>query len=227
VAETLSEIADELEKAADVRGATEKILRDIATKHARIVFNGDNYSEEWTAEAARRGLPNIRSAVEALKLIPLPEHIALFTKHGVLSAGELKARTEIFLEVYSRQINVEAQTMLAMARRQILPACCECSTKLAGAVTAVANAGVKTDTQKALLQRVCDLIAALQARIDVLDQARATAAGTKGHQHQAEVYRNDVVPAMQALRATADELETIMDAKLWPLPTYAEMLFMR
>ena len=163
VADTLSEIADELEKDGDVRAAAQKILQDIATKHARIVFNGDNYSEEWTAEAARRGLPNIRSTVEALKLIPLPEHIALFTKHGVLSAGELKARTEIFLEVYSRQINVEAQTMLAMARRQILPACCECSTKLAGAVTAVANAGVKTDTQKALLQRVCDLIAALQA----------------------------------------------------------------
>ena len=227
VADVLSDIADELEKAGDVPAAAQKILQDIVTKHARVVFNGDNYCEEWTAEAAKRGLPNIRSTVESLKTIPSKENFALFTKHGVLSEAELKARTEILLEAYSRQINVEAQTMLAMARRQILPACCECSAKLAGAVTAVANAGVKTDTPKAMLQRVCDLIAALQARIDVLDQARAHAAGTKGHQHQAEAYHNDVVPAMQALRVTADELETIVDAKLWPLPTYAEMLFVR
>jgi len=227
VAETLSEIADELERNGDVKATAQKILQDIATKHARIVFNGDNYCEEWTAEAARRGLPNIRSAVEAIKTIPSKENVALFTKHAVLTENELKARTDILLEVYSRQINVEALTMLTMARRQILPACCEHSAKLAQAVTAVAAAGIKADTQKALLARVCDGITALEAGIEALDQARTKAAETKGHEHQAEGYRNDVVPAMQALRTVADELETVVDAKLWPLPTYAEMLFIR
>ncbi|MCU0913551.1 MAG: glutamine synthetase III [Planctomycetes bacterium] len=227
VAETLSEIADVLEKASDVPAAAQKILQDIATQHARIVFNGDNYSEEWAAEAARRGLPNIRAAVEALKTIPSPQNIALFTKHGVLSENELRARTEIFLEVYSRQINVEAQTMLTMARRQILPACCEYSARLGEAVTAVSGAGVKAEAQKAMLQKVCDLIATLQTRIEALEKARAGAAGTKGHERQAEAYRTDVVPAMQALRVVADELEVLMDARLWPLPTYAEMLFVR
>ncbi len=227
VADVLSGIADELEKAGDVPAAVQKILQDIVTKHARVVFNGDNYSEEWAAEAARRELPNIRSTVEALQTISSKENFALFTKHGVLSETELRARAEIMLETYSRQINVEAQTMLTMARRQILPACCEYSARLGAAVTAVSGAGVGADTQKAMLKRVCDLIATLEARIDALDKARTKAAGTKGHEHQAETYRNDVVPAMQALRTTADELETIVDAKLWPLPTYAEMLFMR
>jgi glutamine synthetase len=227
VADVLSDIADELEKADDVRAVAQKILQDIATKHARIVFNGDNYSAEWAAEAAQRGLPNIRSTVEALQTIPSKENFALFTKHGVLSETELKARAEIMLEVYSRQINVEARTMLSMARRQILPACIEYSAKLGAAVTAVAGAGVKAETQKTLLQRVCDLIVTLEANIDALDKARTKASSTKGHEHQAESYRNDVVPAMQALRTTADELETVVDARLWPLPTYAEMLFMR
>jgi glutamine synthetase len=227
VADALSEIADELEKASDVTAAAQKILQDIAVKHARIVFNGDNYCEEWTAEAARRGLPNIRSCVEALKTIPSKENIALFTKHGVLSEHELRARTEILFEGYSRQINVEALTMLSMARRQILPACCEYSARLGQAVAAVSAAGVAADTQKAMLQRVCDLTGTLQSRIEALDEARARAAATRGHEQQARSYRDDVTPAMQALRAAADELETLVDARLWPLPTYAEMLFMR
>ncbi len=227
VADVLSEIADELEKTGDVTAAVQKVLQDIAVRHARIVFNGDNYCEEWTAEAARRGLPNIRSCVEALKTIPSQENFALFTKHGVLSEHELRARTEILFEVYSRQINVEALAMLSMARRQILPACCEYSARLAQAVAAVSAAGVAADTHKAMLQRVCDLIAALQSRIEALDEARIRAGETTGHEQQAQSYRDDVTPAMQALRAAADELETIVDARLWPLPTYAEMLFMR
>jgi glutamine synthetase len=227
VADALSDIADELEKAGDVRAATQKILKDIATKHARIVFNGDNYSEQWVTEAARRGLPNIRSTVESLKTIATPENFALFSRHGVLSENELRARTEILFEVYSRQINVEALTMLTMARRQILPACCEYSARLGAAVAAVANAGVQADTQKALLARVCALIDTLETNLEALDQARIKASVTLGYEQQAESYRTDVVPAMQALRTAADELETLVDATLWPLPTCAEMLFVR
>ncbi len=227
VADALSDIADVLEKAGDVQAAAQKILQDVAVKHARIVFNGDNYSAEWVAEAERRGLGNIRSTPESLKTVPSKENVALFTKHGVLTEQELEARTEILLEVYSRQIHVEAMTMLSMAKRQILPACCEYSRRLGKAVTSVSEAGVNAGTQKALLTRVCDLITAMQSHVEALEQATAKAAKTKGAQKQAESYHEAVIPAMAALRATADELETIVDARLWPLPSYAEMLFMR
>jgi glutamine synthetase len=227
VADALSDIADVLEKAADVKAAAGKILQEVAVKHARIVFNGDNYSEDWVAEAARRGLPNIRSTPEALKIVPSKEHVSLFTRHGVLSKEELEARTEILLEVYGRQINVEAQTMLNIAKRQILPACCEYSRRLGKTVVAVSDAGGNAEAQKAMLARICDLIATMQNRIGALEEATAVAVKTKGAQKHAEAYHDTVIPAMAALRATADELETVVDARLWPLPTYAEMLFVR
>ncbi len=227
VAETLREIADELEKASDVKAAAQKILQDIAVKHARVVYNGDNYTEDWVAEAEKRGLPNIRSTVESLKTITSPENIELFVRHGVLTEHELHARTEILLEVYSRQMNVEALTMLNIAKRQILPACCEYSGRLGQAVAAVSSAGAGADAQSRLLKRVCDLIATLETRIEALERVTAQAAQTKGSEKQAESYHADVAPAMAGLRAVADELETIVDARLWPLPCYAEMLFMR
>ncbi len=227
VADTLSDIADALEKADDVNGAAQKILQDIAVKHANIVFNGDNYAPEWVEEAARRGLPNIRSTVESLETIPSEENIALFSRHGVLSEHELKARTEVLLEAYSMQINIEAETMLNMAKRQILPSCCEYSARLGNAVAAVAGAGVAADTQTKMLKKVCDLITALQTGIEALEAGTAKAAGVDGSEGQAQSYRDDVIPAMNAVRAAADELEMLVDADLWPLPTYAEMLFMR
>ena len=227
VADTLSDIADVLEKADDPKAAAQKILQDNATKHARIVYNGDNYTEEWVAEAARRGLPNIRSTYEAVMAFPTPEHVALFTKHGVLSQGEMLARTEILLEGYSKQINIEAQTMLNMAKRQILPACCEFAGKLGQSVTAVSGAGVSAEPQKKLLKKVSDLIAAMETKIEALEKAVAKAAGMHGAEKHAQSYHDDVLPAMAALRQTADELETLVEAKLWPLPTYAEMLFMK
>ena len=227
VADTLSEIADELEKASDVTKVAQKLLKAIASKHSNIVFNGDNYAADWVAEAEKRGLPNIRSTVASLKTIPSKENIALFSKHGVLSKHELKARTEILLEGYSMQINIEAQTMLNMAKRQILPSCCDYSANLGNTVAAVAGAGVNADTQTKMLQKVCDRITELETGIEALEKATAKAAGTNGSQKQAESYRDDVIPAMDAVRAAADSLEMIVDSDLWPLPTYAEMLFMR
>ncbi|MBP7049835.1 MAG: glutamine synthetase III [Phycisphaerae bacterium] len=227
VADTLSEIADVLEKAEDAKGAAQKILQDIAIKHARIVYNGDNYTEDWVAEAAKRGLPNIRSTYESLLSFPTAEHIALFTRHGVLSKHEVEARAELLLEGYSKQIHIEAQTMLNMAKRQILPVCCEYSAKLGKAVTAVSGAGVSAETQRKLLERVCGLITTMESQIEALEKVTAKAAGVHGAGKHAQSYREDVLPAMGALRQTVDELETIVDAKLWPLPSYAEMLFVR
>jgi glutamine synthetase len=227
VADTLSDIADTLEKADDVKTVARKILREIATEHAHIVFNGDNYSADWVKEAERRGLPNVRSTVESLLSIPSKENTRLFSKHGVLSAEELKARTEILLECYCRQINIEALTMLSMARREILPACSEFSRRLGQTVVAVTDAGVDAATQTKLLKQVCDLITALDERIAALSEAAAKTAAMHDTEEKAESYRDDVVPAMVALRKVADELETLVAADLWPLPTYAQMLFVR
>ncbi len=227
VADILCDIADELEKARDAKIAAQKVLKDIAVKHARVLFNGDNYAAEWVTEAEKRGLPNIRSTVESLKGIPSKENLTLFSKHGVLSKQELKARTEILLEVYSRQINIEAQTMLSMAKRQILPVACEYSGRLAASVAAISGVGASAETQSKMLTRVCELVTALEGGIAELEKATAKAAGMKSAEAQAESYTQNVVPAMNDVRTAADELETLIDAKLWPLPVYAEMLFVR
>ena len=227
VADVLCEIADVLEKADDAKSAAQKILQDIAIQHARIVYNGDNYTEEWVAEAAKRGLPNIRSTYESLMSFPTPEHVELFSRHGVLCKQETEARAELLLEGYSKQINIEARTMLSMTRRQILPACCEYSAKLGKAVAAVSGAGVSAETQKKLLERVCGLITMMDSRVEALEKATAKAAEIHDAENQAKSFREDVIPAMVVLRQTADELETIVDAKLWPLPSYAEMLYVQ
>ncbi|MBN2316578.1 MAG: glutamine synthetase III [Sedimentisphaerales bacterium] len=227
VADILSDIADELEKAKNVKSTAQKILKQIATEHRRIIYNGDNYTDEWVEEAKRRGLANIRSTVASLETIMDKEHVAVFKKHGVLTEAELHARTEILLEAYSMSINIEALTMLNIAKRQILPACIEYSSVLGSAVGAVKSAGIKTPPQKKLLEDVCRLIEQLNKNIADLEKTVAATRKVADATKNARKYRDDVIPAMQTLRATADALETIVDAELWPIPTYAEMLFIR
>ncbi|MFC1652201.1 glutamine synthetase III [Planctomycetota bacterium] len=227
VAEALSDIANQLEKAKDVKAAAQKILKKLANDHAKVVYNGDNYTEAWVKEAAKRGLPNIRSTVESIEGIPTKENQQLFKKHKVLTPPELKARTEILLEQYSMKINIEAETTLNMAKRQILPACCEYAGRLGGNVAAISSAGVNADTQVVMLEKVASLITDLQSSIAELEVAHGKAVVIAKVDKQARAYRDSVIPAMNAVRAAADELETIVDADLWPIPTYAEMLFIR
>ena len=227
VADALSEIADELQKAKDIKAATQNILQRIATEHARVIFNGDNYNDEWTNEAKKRGLPNIHSTVNALYALLDAENVCLFERHNVLSKAELKARTEILLETYSTTINIEAMTMLNIAKRQILPAAVGYSDRLACAVESVTATGLAADTQLGMLKKVCTLIKSLQSNIETLEKAVAKAGKIQDVSKKAEDYRDNVIGAMQSLRASADELETIVNADLWPLPTYAEMLFLK
>jgi glutamine synthetase len=227
VADVLSEIADELEKARNVKAAAQKILQNIATKHRKIIFNGDNYTDEWVEDAEKRGLPNIRSTVASLETIMDKENVAIFKKHGVLTEAELHARTEILLEAYSMTINIEAMTMLNIARRQILPACVEYSSSLGDAVCSVSTAGVDAGPQKEMLKDVCGLIATMKKNISQLEKAATKAGKIADALKQAKLYRDEVIPAMEALRVVADKLETVMDADLWPIPTYAEMLFLK
>ena len=227
VAEILCEIADELEKAKDVQATTQAILQKIATQHAKIIFNGDNYTEDWVKEAERRGLPNIRNSVDGLKGMIDKDVENVFVKHGVLSKHELHARYEIISERYCKEINVEALTMLHMAKRQIQPAAMEYSGMLAGTVSALKSAGATSKAQSRLLKEICSLIDALQVNIVSLEEAVGKASGVSPAPKQAAAYRDLVIPGMTAVRAVADELETMVDASIWPLPTYAEMLFLR
>ena len=227
VADILGEIAGELEQAKDVKATAQKILQKIAKEHVRIVFNGDNYSEDWVKEAQKRGLPNIPSTVESLVTILESEHVTVFERNQILSKMELEARTEILLENYGRTINIEAGTMLNIAKRQILPVCVEYAGRLGAAISSVESAGAKAGSQRSMLSKVCALIDELNDAIGKLEEKVSAAAKIKDSLEHAGAYRNEVIPQMNAVRKAADALEMIVDADLWPLPSYAEMLFMR
>ena len=227
VADVLMEIADELEKAKDIRAAAMKILHRIANDHNRIVFNGDNYSEDWVKEAARRGLPNFRSTVESLSTILEKEHVALYQRHSILTSAELHARVEIFFENYSKAIMIEAKTMLTMAKRQIMSAAVQYLGRLASSLAAVQSAGASSSTLAGKVEKVDGLLKSLAEAIDALETVTAKAVSTSGAEKKAFACHDHVVEAMKKLRSAADTLETVVDADLWPLPTYAEMLFLK
>ena len=226
-ADALAEIADELEKATDVPAACQAILSRIAKDHERIVFNGDNYSPEWVDEAARRGLPNIASTVESLETLFDDDCAELFERHAVLTRAELRARTEILLEGYCKQINIEASTMSQMARRQIVPSALAYAGHLAGNLSAMSEAGLDISASKATLEKINAGINELISALDVLDSARQAAADLEDSVAAGRAYRDQVRSAMAAVRTPADTLESLVDADMWPLPSYAEMLFMR
>jgi glutamine synthetase len=227
VADVLSEIADELEKSKNVPAAAQAILQRIAREHGRIVYNGDNYTADWVAEAEKRGLPNLRSTVESLDTLLTKDNINVFKKHGVLSKNELHARHEILLEIYNKTVRIEALTMLNMAKRLILPAAVEYSGTLAGTTEAVKAAGASSDAHSEMLTELCRAIGALRSNVLKLESAVAKVRAISDVAKQAAEYHGGVVPAMNAVREAADKLETIVDDQLWPLPTYAEMLFYR
>ncbi|MDT8301347.1 MAG: glutamine synthetase III [Sedimentisphaerales bacterium] len=227
VADVLTEIADELEKAEDVTTCAQSILKRIANEHSDVIYNGDNYTDEWVKEAEKRKLPNICSTVDSLNTIMDEENVGVFERQNVLTKAELQARTEILLEAYSMQINIEALTMLNMVKRQILPACVEYSSRLAGAVESISSVGVSADTQKAMLEKLCGLISSLDEGVKKLETDTSKAGEIDDVSKQAEYYREVVIESMSQVRRAADQLEVIVDAEIWPLPTYAEMLFLK
>ncbi|MDP4145214.1 MAG: glutamine synthetase type III, partial [Bacillota bacterium] len=228
VAETLSEIADRLEKASDVNAEVQTILTEIVKNHKRIIFNGNGYSDEWVVEAEKRGLLNIKSTVEATKALIAEKNLAVMEKHGVLSRVEMESRYEIMLENYTKAINIEALTTLEIAKRQILPSVIKFATSLAGSINTINAAGVNADVsaQTELLTEVSSLTASLKKNIAVLEETVAKAENFEGDAYElAAFYKFDVFEKMNAVRADADKLEVIVDADFWPLPTYGEMLF--
>lgn len=226
VADALCQIADELEQAEDFEMAVHDKIKELIGKHKRIVFNGNGYSEEWVEEAARRGLPNIKSMVDAVEAYKKPENIALFEKYGVLSKVEMESRAEIYYENYAKQINIETKTMLDMARKQIVPAVMKYAGDLAKGANEVKAMGMDVSVQETILSKITtelkNLVDAVEKLDAIDDKARAMEDNMEA---AAKCFHTDVFPAMEAVRVPADKLEDLVDKTYWPFPQYEDMLF--
>ncbi len=225
VAEAFAEACDALEGAEDFDAAVQEYVKKTFTEHQRIVFNGNGYSDEWVAEAEKRGLPNIKSMVEAIPSLVKEENIAMFEKFGVFTKAELESRAEIKFESYAKAINIEARTMIDMASKQIVPAIMKSTKTLADTVLAVKEAGVEPVVQSDILKQVSDLLVETQKALEALKEITDKAAAMEEGEEQARFYHFDVVPAMDALRAPVDKLEMIIDKKDWPMPSYGDLIF--
>jgi len=229
VTESLDYMATELERATasgqTLEAAVQKLLPKVIKENKRIVFNGNNYAAEWTKEAAKRGLLNLKNTVDALPEIVKPDVVKTFEKHRVLNERELHARYEIALETYSKTVNVEAQLMVLMANRYILPAALQYQTQVAHAVSAVKSAGGVNKAGKQTLQALTKLIDTFKTRTDAL--ATALEHDSPSAEKHAKYFRDTIVPQMAKLRETGDEIELVIPSAAWPLPTYREMLFIK
>ena len=226
VAEALDWVAGRLEKAQDRKAEVESIIRDVIRDHKRVIFNGNNYSQEWIDEAARRGLPNISSTVEAFKAIIAPKNAALFEKHKVFSKSELESRCEISLENYIKTIRIEAMSTYDIATRMIRPAVIRFAKELADAGASLRGASVDSSVSDGLLAEVVALLGTFQKRTEALKAAVDSADSHHGTtQEHAETFRDSVFTAMQTLREVGDSLELLVDEADWPLPSYGDVLF--
>lgn len=225
VAEAFCEAADILEKADDFDVAVHDLIKQYLTEHQRIIFNGNGYSDEWVAEAERRGLPNIKSMIEAASTLTTPKAVALFEKFHIFTKTELESREEIIYETYAKTINIEALTMIDMAGKQIVPAVVKYSKSLADTVNAVKAAGVDASVQVELLKEVSEKLTQIQTALEALKKAEKEAAAIEDAKQQAFFYKDTVKEIMAQLRQPADELEMIVDKEMWPFPTYGELMF--
>ena len=227
VADTLQQFADELEKADDFNKAVKEVIKKNITEHQRVIFNGDGYSDEWVAEAEKRGLPNVKSMVEAVPYLVTDKTVELFERQNVLSKAELESRAEINYENYSKTINIEAKTMIDMAGKQFIPAVISYVTSLADSVNTVTAACAAADVsvQTELLTKCSSLLAKAQKALANLEKVTAEAAEKEEGQEQALFFKNTVFVAMEELRAPIDELEMIVDQEFWPVPSYGDLLF--
>lgn len=225
VAEAFSEACDALEKADNFDEAVHDLIKQYATEHQRVVFNGNGYSDAWVEEAEKRGLPNIRSMVEAIPALTTEKAVSMFEKFKVFTKAELESRAEIKFESYAKAINIEARTMIDMASKQIIPAIIKYTKDLADTVVAVKEAGADASVQAELLTEVSGLLAETKKALEALKVVTDQAAAMEEGEDQARFYHFDVVPAMEALRTPVDTLEMIVDKEAWPMPSYGDLIF--
>ena len=231
LADSLDFLSDAIEKAGGPSTENiQKIVRETLTRHRRIFFSGDNYSQEWREEAARRGLLELRGTPEALAPLRDPQNEELFSKMGVFTAEELESRWYVQTEIYVNKINVEAMATRDLAMTMLLPAAMEHQKRLADSIHALERVvgSEGTTSQKEILGLVTKAIGSLKSSVDSLLQIQERwELATDDLGAQATGYRNEVLPAMDKVRGSADLLERLVDDSLWPLPKYREMLFIR
>ena len=226
VADSLCEIADELEKADNFDMAVHNKIKELIAKHKRIIFNGNGYSEEWVKEAERRGLPNIKCLVDAVAAFKDADNIAMFEKFGVLSAAECESRAEIYYENYAKQINIEAKTMLDMAKKQIVPAVMKYSADTAQGVNALKAVGVDTSVQEEILNAIAKELKIMTSAMVKLEELDGKALSMEEDMEKAaRCFHDEVFAAMSEVREPADKLEELVDKAYWPFPQYEDLLF--
>ncbi len=225
VAQVLSEFADKLEKASNKHDAIQTIIKESYTKYRRVVFNGNGYSEEWIEEAKRRGLANIDNAVDALNVLNQSSIIELFEKHKVLSKDELESRYQIYLEKYSKQIKIEAGVMIDMSRRLIFPAVSSYAGSLARDANSLASIGAVSSPQEKRAKRIAEISSELYDEVTALEKNLLEAQDIEDTFVQAKSYQEKILPIMERVRAKVDSLEKIVDKRVWPFPSYEELLF--
>ena len=227
VAEAFAEACDVLEQAKgeDFHKAVHDLIKKYATEHHRIVFNGDGYADAWVAEAERRGLPNIKSMVEAISALTTDKAIRLFERFHVFTEAELLSRAEIKYENYAKIINIEAKTMIDMASKQIIPAIMKYTKTLADTVVAVKEAGADASVQSEALADVTALLKEASGALKALEKITQEAGTMEEGKEQAEFFKFRVFPAMDALREPVDKLEMIVDKEAWPMPSYGDLIF--
>ncbi len=227
VAEQFKEAADRLEKAENFSLAVHDLIKELLTAHQRIIFNGNGYSEEWVQEAARRGLPNLPSMVDAIPAITTEKAVKLFGEFGIYTKTELESRREVEYEQYAKVVNIEARAMLNIAGKQIIPAVIRYNTRLADSVNKVRAACDEADVsvQTGLLKKASHLLAELQESRTRLLALVETSLKIRDAEQRAHAYHDQVMQEMRTLRNAADSLETIMDKDLWPFPSYGDLIF--
>lgn len=225
VAEAFAEACDILETAEDFEMAVHDLIKEYLMKHQRIIFNGNGYSDEWVAEAERRGLPNIKSMVEAVPALTTDKAVGLFRRFHVFTKAELASRAEIKYENYAKAINIEARAMCDISAKQIIPAVVKYTKSLADTVLSVREAGADTSVQAELLTETTRLLKETKAAFTALSAVAVEATEKEEGKEQAEFYHFTVVPAMKALREPVDQLEMLVDKQMWPMPSYGDLLF--
>ena len=230
IAEVLCEYADKLENPdftgnAGIKDAVYRIIRESYSAHSRVVFNGNSYSEEWKEEAKKRGLPNLQSTPEAIAILCKEENISLFEKHLVFSREELESRCQIYLEKYSKQLNIEAGIAIDIARRQIFPSAAAFAASMARDSISLSQIKASNIVQKKRAQEIADLCTALSKNADSLERLLLKTRSMENIYEQSCSFSDHVRPAMEKLRKSADELEKYIPREVWPLPGYEEMLF--
>ncbi len=227
VSEILDRFSDRLEAADDFNGEVKAIAQETYRAHKRIVFNGNGYSEEWREEAARRGLHNYATAAEAIPHLLDAENVAVFEKHGIYTAAELQSRCDIMLDAVSNSIGVEANTMLEMTGKDILPAVIAYTSHLADGLLKKQSLGLACTAEATLVKSLSDLTDRIAAAAEALKRAVKKARANEGHAARAQAYSRDVRAAMAKLRSLVDEAEVKVGREWWPYPSYTDILFYR